>query len=195
MMIKWLLTRYSSRFISEPPATEGIIATSTPQPGLSIYTQHLSPSRESQRLEVTPWPLPGCLCIDIILASADPRLMRNDSFGSGLWRLHPESPLSQYDFNSLALAGPSLRSVQNLGMSGATDNAGFFPDSVRHFDPAQSPEFLRPTSSTRSCMNPKSQGHQNGRRKSPKSAINRVQKPGTSRTRGPKTAIACENCR
>lgn len=178
--------------------------TSAPQPGLPIYPQYPSASREPPRSEishgVTTSPSSGSPSIDAILASPDPGLMVNDSSGSGLRRLLPKPPASQYAFHSLEPAALSLQNFQNFEISGATDNADFGPDSSGYFDLAQSADFVRPTSAARSCMDLKSQGYQNGGKKkpnslSPKSTINRVRKPGTGRTRGPKTAIACENCR
>lgn len=204
MMIKWLLTQCNSRLLSESPATETISATWAPQTRLSICPQYPSASREPPHSEistwVTPWPSPGWLSIDATLYSPDPGLMVNDSSGSGLRRLLPKPPASQYDFHSLALVAPSLQNFQNFEISGATDNADFSSDSPGYFDLAQSADFDRPTSAARSCISLKSQGYQSGGNKepnplSPKSAINRVRKRGTGRARGPKTAIACENCR
>ena len=184
--------------------TETLLATSALQPDLPIYPQYPLASREPPRSQISAWeatwPSLGWPRIDAILPPPVPGLMVNDSSGSGLRRLLPKPPANQHAFHSLAPAATSLQSFQNFEVSGATDNADFGSNSPGYFDLAQSVDFTTPTSAVRSCIILKSQGYQNGGKRkpnslSPKSAINRVRKPETGRARGPKTAVACENCR
>ena len=128
-------------------------------------------------------------------------LILTEHFNSGLRRLLPKPPASQCAFQLLAPPPPSLQNPQPSDEIGTTENADFAADNAGPFGLAQrGADCIRQASAARKSMGLLIQEYQNIGAKtpiapSPKIPINRVQKPDKRQARGPKIAVACENCR
>ncbi|CAF9924907.1 hypothetical protein IMSHALPRED_006324 [Imshaugia aleurites] len=196
---------YESRFPFQPLVDATTLNTSAPLPGLPIDPQHPPDSQERKRADVLHWETGATGSIREPTQGG--RQSSASTEGKGVFGHHSSlRPLLPKLVDNSDAAYPlapsplSLQNPQHFAQIGARTDLGVATGSTGPTGLAQNgADHVGQESAATRRRGVRSQGHQDGAEGSthpnPKIHIGRVQKPEKRRPRGPRTPVACENCR